>query len=187
MSRRRALDQHYDRRIAIDGGLQVDDGVKASALDAFSRQGGEEGFDCVEPRSGCRRDVEPPAGMAHQPLLDLGMLVGGVVVDHSFDQFSGWHLTLDGVEEANEFGMAVALHAAADHGAVEHVEGGKQGGRAVPLVVVGHGSTATRLDRQPGLGAVASLDLAHMGNSQVKTFGSGFHGQISVGCFVSKV
>ena len=187
MSRRRALDQHYDRRIAIDGGLQVDDGVKASAPDAFSCQGGEEGFDCVEARSGCRRDVEPPAGMAHQPLLDLGMLVGGVVVDHSFDQFSGWHLTLDGVEEANEFGMAVALHAAADHGAVEHVEGGKQGGRAVPLVVVGHGSTATRLDRQPGLGAVASLDLAHMGNSQVKTFGSGFHGQNSVGCFVSKV
>ena len=81
--------------IAIDGGLQVDDGVKASAPDAFSRQGGEEGFDCVKPRSGCRREVEPPAGMAHQPLLDLGMLVGGVVIDHSFDQFSGRHLTLD--------------------------------------------------------------------------------------------
>jgi len=60
----------------------------------------------------------------------------------------------------------------------------------VPLVVVGHGSTATRLDRQPGLGAVESLDLAHMGNSQVKTFGSGrfrLSWQISVGCFVSKV
>jgi hypothetical protein len=42
---------------------------------------------------------------------------------------------------------------------------------------VGHGSTATRLDRQPGLGAVEGLDLAHMGNSQVKTFGSGFHGK----------
>jgi hypothetical protein len=52
--------------------------------------------------------------MAHQPPLDLGMLVGGVVVDHSFDQFSSWHLTLDGVEEANESGMAVALHAAGD-------------------------------------------------------------------------
>jgi hypothetical protein len=34
-------------------------------------------------------------------------------------------LTLDGVKKANEFAMAVALHAAADHGAVEHTERGE--------------------------------------------------------------
>ena len=62
--------------------------------------------------------------------------------------------------------MAVALHAAADHGAVEHVEGGEQGGRAVALVVVGHGAAATGLDRQPGLGAVERLDLAFLVDRQ---------------------
>jgi hypothetical protein len=54
----------------------------------------------------------------------------------------------------------VALHAAADHRAVEHAERGEQGGGAVPLVIVRHGLAAARLDRQSGLGAVERLDLA---------------------------
>ena len=82
------------------------------------------------------------------------------------------------------------LHAAADDPAFEHVEGGEEGRGAVADIVVGHGAAAPLLDREPWLGAVERLDLAHMGNSQVKTFGSGrfrLSWQISVGCFVSKV
>jgi hypothetical protein len=56
--------------------------------------------------------------------------------------------------------VAVALHAAADDGAVEHAERGEQGGRTVPLVIVGHRLTTPRLDRQPRLSAVERLDLA---------------------------
>ena len=56
--------------------------------------------------------------------------------------------------------MPVALHAAADHRAVEHVERGEQRGRAVALVVVGHRAGAPLLHRQPRLGAVERLDLA---------------------------
>ena len=67
---------------------------------------------------------------------------------------------LDGVEEADELLMAVALHVAADDRAVEHVERGEQRRRAVPLVVVGHGAGAALLHRQAGLGAVERLDLA---------------------------
>ena len=58
------------------------------------------------------------------------------------------------VEEANELLMPVALHAAAYDPAVEHVEGGKQRGGAVALVVVGHrpasyaGDWVTRLIRR---------------------------------------
>ena len=67
---------------------------------------------------------------------------------------------LDGVEEADELLMAMALHVAADHRAVEHVHGREQRRRAVALVVVGHGSGAALLHRQAGLGAVERLDLA---------------------------
>ena len=56
--------------------------------------------------------------------------------------------------------MAVALHVAADDGAVEHVEGGEQRRRAVTLVVVGHGAGAALLHRQAWLSAVERLDLA---------------------------
>ena len=59
--------------------------------------------------------------------------------------------------------MAMALHVAADDGAVEHVEGCEQRGGAVAFVVVGHRPGTALLHRQPRLGAVKGLDLAHMG------------------------
>jgi hypothetical protein len=60
----------------------------------------------------------------------------------------------------HELVVAVALHAAADHLAVEHVERSEQCRGAVALVVMGHRSAAARLERQPRLGAVERLDLA---------------------------
>ena len=47
------------------------------------------------------------------------------------DQLASRDLALDGIEKADEFDMAVALHAAANHGAVEHTEGCEQRGGVV--------------------------------------------------------
>src|SRR5947209_6472197 len=85
-----------------------------------------------------------------------------VVVEHRVDELAGRGFALDGIEEADELAVAVALHAAADHGSVEHAEGGEQGGRAMALIVVRHGLATPGLDRQPGLGAVERLDLAFL-------------------------
>ena len=63
------------------------------------------------------------------------MLVRGIVVEHRVYPLPGWDLAFDGIEEADEFEMAVALHAAADHRPVEHAECGEQGGGAVPFVI----------------------------------------------------
>ena len=60
--------------------------------------------------------------------------------------------------------MAMALHVAANHGSVEHVEGREQRCRAVALVIMGHGSKAALLQRQARLGAVERLDLALLVN-----------------------
>jgi hypothetical protein len=90
------------------------------------------------------------------------MLVRGIIIEHCMDQLAGWHLTLDGIEETDEFAVAVALHATTDHRSVEHAEGGEQGGGAVPFVIVGHGLAASGLDRQTRLAAVESLDLAFL-------------------------
>ena len=62
--------------------------------------------------------------MAGQPCAHLGMFVGGIVVDDGVDRLSLRHLRLDGIEEADELLMAVALHVVSDDGAVEDVEGG---------------------------------------------------------------
>src|SRR6202040_1065134 len=72
--------------------------------------------------------------MAGEPLADLRMFMGGVIVDDRLDRLSRWSPLLDGVEEANELLMAMALHVAADDCAVEHIECGEQRCRAVSLV-----------------------------------------------------
>ena len=56
--------------------------------------------------------------------------------------------------------MAVALHTAANDLALQHVESGEQGGRAVALVVVGHGPGPALLHRQARLSSIQGLDLA---------------------------
>ena len=45
--------------------------------------------------------------------------MGGVIVDDGVDHLSNGNLLLDDIEEANELLMAMALHVAADHRAVE--------------------------------------------------------------------
>ena len=98
--------------------------------------------------------------MAFEPSANIGMLVGGVVVDDGVDRLSRGNLLLDDIEEADELLMAMALHVAADHRAVEDVHRGEQRRRAVALIVVRHGSGAALLQRQSGLGAVQRLNLA---------------------------
>ncbi|MNL64237.1 hypothetical protein D3C87_1884310 [compost metagenome] len=56
--------------------------------------------------------------------------------------------------------MTVALLALGDDLAIEHVERGKQRGRAIALVIVGHGGGAPLLQRQTGLCAIQRLHLA---------------------------
>ncbi len=59
--------------------------------------------------------------------------------------------------------VAMVLHVATNDGAIEDVKGCEQRSGAVTFVVVRHCSGPARLHRQPRLGAVERLDLAHMG------------------------
>ena len=83
-----------------------------------------------------------------------------IVVDDGLDRLAIRNLAFDGIEEADELLVPVPLHAAADHGAVQHVERREQRRRSMPYIVVGHGGTAARLERQASLGAVERLNLA---------------------------
>ena len=80
--------------------------------------------------------MKRPTGMPGQPCLYLGMFVGRIVVDDGVDHLSHGDLRLNRIEEADELLVPVALHVAADDGAVEHIEGGKQRRCAMAFVVV---------------------------------------------------
>jgi hypothetical protein len=144
---------------AIDGGLDIDDAFEDAALEAPLGEDGEETLDGVEPTGRGGREMEAPARMTPQPFDHLGVLVSGVVVEDGVDRLAGRDLALDGVQKPDELLMPVALHATADDLALQHVEGGEQGGRAVVLVIVGHGPGPTLLQGQARLGAVQGLDL----------------------------
>jgi hypothetical protein len=60
--------------------------------------------------------------------LHLGMLVCGVVVDDGLDHLPGGHLSLNRVEEADELGVPMTLHASADHRAFHHIRRREQRG-----------------------------------------------------------
>jgi len=49
---------------AVDGGLEVDEGVEDTALEAPLGEFGEETLDSIEPRARCRREVKGEAFMA---------------------------------------------------------------------------------------------------------------------------
>ena len=115
------------------------------------------------------------ARVACQPGADLGMLVGGVVVEHDVDDLAGRHGRLDGVEEADELAVAVALHAAAEDGALEDVERGEQCRRAVADVIVGLCRGMARCERQRGPRSLQRLDLAVLVDRQDNRMGGRVH------------
>ena len=109
----------------VDRRLQVGDGAKDTALEPAFGEERKEPLDGVEPGSRCRREVERPSRMTFEPSADVGMLMGGVVVDDGVDRLSYGNLFLDDIEETDELLMAMALHVAADHRAVEDVHRGE--------------------------------------------------------------
>ena len=139
----------------VDGGLE-----EAPRLRTGLHQDGEETLDGVEPGGRGRGEVERPARMARQPSAHAGMLVGCVVVEDRMDRLASGDFSLDGVEEADELLMAMALHIAAHHGSAKHVHRRKQGRRPVPLVVKDYVSSPAFLERQARLRSIERLDLA---------------------------
>src|SRR5215471_17681362 len=111
-------------------------GVDAAADQLVGEQA-EPAFDLVHPgrAGGGEVDVEP--GAAGQPGLDLGRVVGGVVIADEVHVKLCGHGLVDGGQELAELDGAVPAVQLGDDRAVGDVERGEQAGDAVPQVVVG--------------------------------------------------
>lgn len=75
------------------------------------------------------------------------MLVGRVIVENGMDDLACRHGFFDRIEKADEFLMAMAGHASPQHGSIEDIEGGEQGGGTIALVIVGHGGAFSGFER----------------------------------------
>ena len=120
----------------VDGGVQGVDAAVDAASDLALGEQGEEPLDLVEPGRTGRGQVHMPTRPFSQPFSDQGGLVRGVIVHDEMDVESTRHGSLDLVEELAELGSTVASIALADDPPCWDVEGGKQRGDAIALVVV---------------------------------------------------
>ncbi len=158
----------------VDGGMEIGDGAEDAVLQPSPGQLGEEALDGVGSGAGDRGEVEGPAGMAGEPGAHLLVLVGGVVVQDGVDHLADRDSGFDRVQEADELLVPVSPHVAADHGAVEDVEGGKQRGGAMALLVVGQqrrrgpasAAVPAGRDQAPGSSPGQALDLASSSTGQ---------------------
>src|SRR5215470_4394211 len=101
--------------------------------------------------------VEP--GMPLQPLGDPRMFMGGVIVGNDVDVEIGRALLIDEIEKGQPFLMTMARCQMGDELAVEIIERGEQGQRAVPHVIMGLGPDVANSQRQTRLRALERAPL----------------------------
>jgi hypothetical protein len=111
------------------------------------------------------------ARMPLQPTLHAGMFMRAVVVHHDMQLQMVWKLFVQPFEKFQELLVAMPRIAFSDHFAFGQLQRGKERGRPVPLVVVGHRSAATALERQSRLRAIQGLDLALFINTEHQGLG----------------
>jgi hypothetical protein len=85
---------------AVDGFLKFVEGSEHAALETLLCELGEEALDGIEPGSGCWGEVEDKPRMFFEPLDDVGMLVGGIVVDDDMDHLLFGHSGLDDAQKS---------------------------------------------------------------------------------------
>ena len=106
------------------------------------------------------------ARVARQPPLDRGMFVRGIVVGDQVQGLALGNLTINQTKEPQPFLVPMARQAGGDDGALRDIQGGKERGGAMALIIVRHRAAATGLERQAGLGAIQGLDLAFLIHAQ---------------------
>ena len=104
--------------------------------------------------------MDVKTGMTFEPGGDFGVLVGGIVVANDVKLQVGGDLLIDLTQEGQPLLMAVARGGVGEHLAGKIVQGGKEGHRSMPVVVMGLGANVSLAQRQSGLGAFESLTLA---------------------------
>ena len=93
--------------VVVNGSFEFGDRGEDAAADALLSDQAKEALDLIEPGARGGSEVQVKAGVLGQPCLNIGMLVGGVVVEDEVEiEFLG-RLPVDGPQEAPELVMAL--------------------------------------------------------------------------------
>lgn len=106
------------------------------------------------------------ARMLGEPLLNVRMLVGSVVVADQMQCLVLRVLPIDLTQERKPLDMSMTLLATRDDGTVKRIHCREQGRGSVALVVMRHGGGPAGLHRQAGLSTIKCLHLAFLVTAQ---------------------
>src|SRR2546430_6169060 len=123
--------------------------------------------------------------VVREPRLHRGMLVCAVIVENEMDVPAARRLPSDRVQERDELRVRVVGLTAIDHVPFENIQGGKERGRAVPLVIMRLPGRDPGSQRQDRLRAVQRLNLALLIDRKSTRLNSS-HSQISYAVFCLK-
>ena len=112
-------------REAVDLCDEVLDALEGAAADGLLGDQSEPSFDLIEPGRISGRVVDVESGPRSQPEADLGVLVGGVVVDDQMHVERCRDGLVDALDEAEKLLMPVAWFALGQHGSGGDVERGE--------------------------------------------------------------
>jgi len=138
------------------------DTAKHATTNLFGRQVSKDTCHQIEPRTTGVRDMHVDARVAHQPPPNRRVFMRGVIVGDQMEGFGREDLAINQTKERQPFLVPMARPAGGDDRAFGNIQGGKEHGGAMPLVVVRHRAAATVLEGQAGLGAIQGLDLAFL-------------------------
>lgn len=139
---------------------------KAASAKALLAEFAKPTFNQIQPGTGRWGEVQMKTRMSLDPGFYAGMFMRAIIIHNQMEIEFGESFVIDYLKESDELLMPMAGHAVSDHLAVEHAQGGKQGGRSMADVIMRHCSTAAFLQGQTGLGSVKGLDLAFLVHAQ---------------------
>ena len=112
-------------REAVDLCDEVLDTLEGAAADGLLGDQSEPSFDLIEPGRISGRVVDVESGSRGQPKADLGVLMGGVVIDDQMHVERCRDCLVDALDEAEKLLMPVAWFALGQHGSGGDVECGE--------------------------------------------------------------
>ena len=128
--------------------------AEGAAADGALGDEGEPALDLIKPTGIGGGEVQVIAGMTGQPGFDLGVFVGGVIIQDQVGVEVGGKVVVQMLKKGQELLMTMRWLALGNDAAVEDIEGRKERGGAVAQVVVSDTFDVTQNQGQDGLGAL---------------------------------
>ena len=151
---------------SFNGGNEIRYAFEHPASNPTLRQFSKPPLDHIQPRRARGREMEVHAGVALEPALHSRTFMRAVIVNDEVQIEFRRRGLINGLQKPDKLLAPVARQTLPDNRAIQHVEGGKEGRRPMPLIIMHHRAAPSPLQGQARLRTIQCLDLTFFINGQ---------------------